>query len=70
MAAAFAAWPVAAKVATKFAFAWPFTFHFFNGFRHLAWDMGKTMTNKAIAQTGWFVTGISVLSALYLSAFV
>jgi succinate dehydrogenase (ubiquinone) cytochrome b560 subunit len=67
MAAAFAAWPVAAKVAAKFAVAWPFTFHCFNGLRHLVWDMGKSFTNKAVIKTGWTIVGLSAASALALA---
>ena len=33
--------PDAAKFAGKALLALPFTFHSFNGLRHLAWDMGK-----------------------------
>lgn len=67
MAAAVAAWPIAAKVATKFLLAWPFTFHSFNGLRHLAWDTGSTMTNKQVIVTGWTVIGISFVTALGLT---
>jgi succinate dehydrogenase (ubiquinone) cytochrome b560 subunit len=70
MAAAFASWPVAAKVATKFIFAFPFTFHSFNGVRHLVWDTVSQLKNKQVIRTGLFVTGISVVSALYLAIFV
>lgn len=67
LAAAFAAWPVAAKVATKFLLAWPFTFHSFNGLRHLTWDMGASLTNKQVIVTGWTVIGISFVTALGLT---
>jgi succinate dehydrogenase (ubiquinone) cytochrome b560 subunit len=67
IAAAFATWPVAAKVATKFAVAWPFTFHGFNGLRHLVWDIGKSFTNKVVIRTGWTVVGLSAASALALA---
>jgi succinate dehydrogenase (ubiquinone) cytochrome b560 subunit len=70
LAASFAAWPVAAKVATKFFIALPFTFHSFNGLRHLAWDMAKQITNKQVQVTGWAVVGLSFVSAFYLAAFV
>jgi succinate dehydrogenase (ubiquinone) cytochrome b560 subunit len=70
MAAAFAAWPVALKAATKFAIAMPFTFHCFNGLRHLAWDMGKQITNKQVIRTGWTVVGLSTASALYLATMI
>lgn len=67
MAAAFGSLPVAAKVAAKFAVAMPFTFHSFNGLRHLSWDLGKTFNNKTVIKTGWVVTGISFVSALWLA---
>ncbi|RDL38773.1 SdhC protein [Venustampulla echinocandica] len=67
MAAAFGAWPVAAKFATKMFLAWPFTFHAINGVRHLVWDMGKVFTNKAVIWTGWAVVGLSGASALALA---
>lgn len=61
MAAAFAAWPVALKFATKLFFALPFTFHSFNGLRHLTWDFAKQITNAQVARTGWTVVGLSTL---------
>ncbi len=70
MAAAFGSLPVAAKVLAKFAVAMPFTFHSFNGIRHLVWDMGRELSNKAVNTTGWVVVGISTVSALWLALFV
>jgi len=70
MAAAFGSLPVAAKVLAKFTLAMPFTFHSFNGIRHLVWDLGKEFSNKAVIRTGWTVVGISTLSALALALFV
>lgn len=67
MAAAFAAWPVLVKIAAKFTLAFPFTYHSFNGLRHLMWDSGAGMTNKQVIVTGWTVVGISVLTALGLT---
>lgn len=67
MAAAFGAWPVALKVATKMAVAFPFTYHSFNGLRHFAWDLGKDMSNKQVQRTGWAVVGISVASSVALA---
>src|ERR1700710_1981457 len=66
MAAAFGAWPLALKVLAKFTVAMPFTFHSFNGLRHLTWDMGKEFANKSVIRTGWVCVGVSVTSALYL----
>ncbi|PGH27233.1 succinate dehydrogenase, cytochrome b556 subunit [Polytolypa hystricis UAMH7299] len=70
LAAAFGALPFAAKAATKFTLALPFTFHAFNGVRHLIWDMGKQFTNQQIIRTGFTVVGLSVASALYLAFMV
>jgi len=70
MAAAFGAWPLLAKVLAKFVVAVPFTFHSFNGLRHLVWDMGKEFANKSVVRTGWTVVGVSVASALGLALFV
>lgn len=67
LAAAFGAWPVAAKVLTKAVVAFPFTFHSFNGVRHLVWDFGKALTNKQVQVTGWTVVGLSIVSALGLA---
>jgi succinate dehydrogenase (ubiquinone) cytochrome b560 subunit len=67
MVSAFAGLPLAVKVAAKFLVAMPFTFHSFNGIRHLFWDMGKTFSNKTVIRTGWTTVGISAVSALWLA---
>ncbi len=67
MAAAFGSLPVAMKVATKFMVALPFTFHSFNGLRHLSWDLGKSFANNTVIKTGWVVTGATIASSLYLA---
>ncbi|KAK3631297.1 cytochrome b subunit of succinate dehydrogenase, Sdh3p [Elasticomyces elasticus] len=46
LAAAFAKWPAILKIGTKALVALPFTFHSFNGIRHLFWDVGSMLTNK------------------------
>ena len=63
LAAAFGAWPVAAKVATKFAVALPFTFHCLNGIRHLTWDTGAEFGNKQVQRSGWVVVGATVVGS-------
>ncbi|KAK5201427.1 succinate dehydrogenase cytochrome b subunit [Cryomyces antarcticus] len=70
MAAAFGSWPVFAKVLAKLTLAFPFTFHGFNGIRHLAWDMGRAMTNRQVQVTGWAVVGLSVVSSALLAFFL
>ncbi|RDW61849.1 succinate dehydrogenase cytochrome b560 subunit [Aspergillus mulundensis] len=67
LAAAFAALPLAAQLSFKTFFALPFTYHSFNGLRHLMWDAGRGITNKQVIQTGWAVVGVSVVSALWLA---
>lgn len=67
IAASFAAWPLALKVLTKVTIALPFTYHSFNGLRHLVWDTASMINNKQVQQTGWFVVGLSVVSALALA---
>jgi succinate dehydrogenase (ubiquinone) cytochrome b560 subunit len=67
LAASFATWPIAAKVLVKMSLALPFTFHSFNGLRHLMWDLAKSITNTQVARTGWFVVGLSFVSAFYLA---
>ena len=37
-------------------------------YRHLAWDMGHGFKIPELYKTGWFVVGLSVLTALGLAA--
>jgi succinate dehydrogenase (ubiquinone) cytochrome b560 subunit len=67
MAAVFASMPLAAKVPLKMLVAFPFTFHSFNGVRHLIWDVGFQLKNQQVINTGWTVVGLSVVSALGLA---
>lgn len=47
-------------------FGWSFSFfyHFWAGIRHLVWDAGWFLHKKGMAQTGWFVVGITAISTL------
>lgn len=67
MVAAMGALPFAAKVLLKATMALPFTFHSFNGLRHLMWDLGRGLSNNVIIKSGWTVVGVSVASALALA---
>lgn len=67
LAAAFASWPVILQATTKFLVSMPFTFHCFNGVRHLVWDTASMITNKQVNQTGWLVVGLTVVSSLILA---
>ena len=53
---------------TKFVLAWPFIFHFTNGLRHLAWDLGKGFQNSEVSITGWSVLGISTVLSIIAAA--
>ncbi|KAI9236901.1 MAG: hypothetical protein BYD32DRAFT_8208 [Podila humilis] len=59
--------PVAAKVAGKFLIAYPFTFHCFNGLRHLLWDTTRAMTMKGVYTTGYIVLGLTTVSSIGLA---
>ena len=67
MVAAMGALPLAAKVFLKATLALPFTYHSFNGLRHLMWDLGRGLTNNVIIKSGWTVVGLSITSALALA---
>ena len=67
LAAAFAKWPVILQFLVKAPVAWLFTFHSFNGVRHLTWDTASMINNKQVNQTGWAVVGLSAVSALMLA---
>jgi len=45
----------------KFILTFPLAFHFLNGIRHLAWDLGKGFDLKTLNASGWGVVGGSVL---------
>ena len=68
LVAAFAGLPVVAKVAIKLGVALPFTFHCFNGVRHLFWDTGRGFANQAVIRSGWLVVGLTAVSSLVLAA--
>ncbi|KAI9822541.1 MAG: hypothetical protein M1827_000260 [Pycnora praestabilis] len=63
IAASFGALSVPAKVAIKMGLSLPFTFHCWNGCRHLVWDTGNEFSNKQVQQTGWTVLGLTVVSS-------
>jgi len=67
LAAAFAKWPAILQFGTKLLVALPFTFHSFNGIRHLTWDTASMINNKQVNQTGWTVVGLTFASALLLA---
>merc|ERR1712059_201927 len=54
--------------ATKFILAWPVFFHLFNGFRHLAWDLGRGLKLPEIYKTGWTAVTLATLTTLIVAA--
>ncbi|KAF9429823.1 cytochrome b subunit of succinate dehydrogenase, Sdh3p [Podila epigama] len=59
--------PVAVKVFGKILVAYPFTFHCFNGLRHLLWDTTRAMTMKGVYTTGYTVLGLSAVATVGLA---
>ncbi|KAH8812305.1 succinate dehydrogenase cytochrome B subunit [Xylogone sp. PMI_703] len=57
-----------AKFALKLGVALPFTFHCFNGTRHLVWDAGRALSNKQVVRSGWIVVGASGIAAVLLAS--
>ncbi|KAK1766250.1 hypothetical protein QBC33DRAFT_570960 [Phialemonium atrogriseum] len=66
LVAAFAALPVAAKTGVKFVAAWPLVFHFYNGIRHLVYDLAIGFSKKTIIQGGYMIWGASVVTTVGL----
>ena len=50
----------------KFLMAFPFSYHFVNGIRHLVWDMGKALTIKEVYSTGYIMLGLATALTLLL----
>jgi len=59
--------PEAVKYAGKAILALPFTFHAFNGLRHLSWDLGKFVSLKAAYATGYAVLAATGVSTIVLT---
>ncbi|KAF9256607.1 succinate dehydrogenase cytochrome b560 subunit [Marasmius fiardii PR-910] len=62
--------PEAVKYSAKALLAVPFTFHAWNGIRHLLWDSGKFLTIKGAYSTGYAVLGATAVSTAYLVLFM
>ncbi|KAL4968354.1 succinate:quinone oxidoreductase subunit C [Aspergillus stella-maris] len=57
------------KGAVKILVAWPFLFHCLNGVRHLVWDTGVGLNNRAVVRSGWGVVGGSVVGGVVLGLY-
>ncbi|RZC40806.1 succinate dehydrogenase cytochrome b560 subunit, mitochondrial, partial [Asbolus verrucosus] len=52
----------------KFILAFPFCYHFWNGIRHLMWDLGRFLTMKEVYATGYVMLALTVASTIALSS--
>ncbi|ODQ54067.1 cytochrome b560 subunit of succinate dehydrogenase [Saitoella complicata NRRL Y-17804] len=69
LAASFGALAPVTKIAIKSVLAFPFTFHSWNGIRHLIWDTGSFLDLKGVYRTGYIVLGVSTVSAVALALY-
>ncbi|KAH1022614.1 hypothetical protein HUJ04_011992 [Dendroctonus ponderosae] len=53
--------------ALKFLIAFPLTYHFWNGIRHLIWDTGKFLTIREVYATGWAMLAVAFATAAVVS---
>lgn len=63
----FASLPIFMKIGLKTIASVPFTFHAFNGIRHLMWDMTVMLNNKGVIRSGYAVLGATAISSLVLA---
>lgn len=45
-------------------------YHFFNGIRHLFWDIGWGLDIRKAYRNGWIVIGVTITASLLLSIFI
>lgn len=48
------------------AFVFALVYHFFNGIRHLAWDLGHGFTIPQLYRSGWTVVALTTVVTLVL----
>ena len=53
-----------------FGVTWSLAYHFFNGIRHLAWDLGYGFNKKLAERNSVIIFALSFLSALIIFAIV
>lgn len=61
--------PWAVLIGAKAAVSGFLSFHCFNGFRHLWWDLGKSLNNKAVIVSGYVALTATALATGYLTFF-
>lgn len=62
----YSALPVIAKVSLKTLATLPFSFHLWNGVRHLIWDAGYCANIVGVYKTGYAVLGLTAITSLAL----
>lgn len=53
--------------ALKFMLAFPLTYHFWNGIRHMIWDTGRCLSIKEVYVTGYIMLALALASGAALS---
>ncbi|KAJ8316126.1 hypothetical protein KUTeg_006140 [Tegillarca granosa] len=62
--------PHALITAAKYVLAFPITYHYINGIRHLAWDWATGFSMKATYNSGYFVMTLALLvTAVFVNFF-
>ncbi|VEN53269.1 unnamed protein product [Callosobruchus maculatus] len=51
----------------KFFLAFPLSYHFWNGIRHLLWDTGRFLTIKEVYITGYIMLTLAIATAIGLT---
>lgn len=59
MAEWFGSFSGVSKAIMKFGVSLPFTYHSWNGIRHLVWDSGRQFGNRQVQVTGYIVIGLT-----------
>ncbi|XP_019867749.2 succinate dehydrogenase cytochrome b560 subunit, mitochondrial [Aethina tumida] len=59
--------PAPVLLGVKFCLSFPMAYHFWNGIRHLMWDMGKCLTLKGVYTTGYAMLAITFATSIALT---
>lgn len=69
MVTAFGSLPTGVKAALKFGSSMPFTYHAFNGVKHLVWDSGHLLSKSQSGRASWAVLACSMSTSLGLALY-
>lgn len=59
--------PAPVLLGVKFCLSFPMAYHFWNGIRHLMWDMGKCLSLKGVYTTGYVMLAITFATSIALT---